>query len=291
MRYIILLALIFVLASCTDTPYTGPMLTVDHVDRFLDSTGGDTVCLQDGFDSVCLKVLPGPQGVQGEPGIDGQDGKDGEQGTEGTKGDTGKDGKDGKDGKRGYRGPQGVQGEPGADGVDGQDGKDGKDGITIDVAEPTDNTAEPAANAITITDTPCETCGQPIAYVEPPPVTSHTPNPQPTSTPVVSVPPSIPLTPQPAQEPEPVEVVEEPEPVDDTLPAACGRWTTDTHEHEHEGIGLVSDYSAEQDRRDFHGRMGKRFREYYDIDEFSCGFHYHGDDHSDAHRHSSRANY
>ena len=40
-----------------EVPYTGPLLSVDDVDRYLKSTGEDTVCLQDGFDSVCLKVV------------------------------------------------------------------------------------------------------------------------------------------------------------------------------------------------------------------------------------------
>lgn len=43
-------------AGCSDVPYTGPVLTVDNVDRYLQSTGEDTICLQDGFDSICLKV-------------------------------------------------------------------------------------------------------------------------------------------------------------------------------------------------------------------------------------------
>ena len=86
MKYLAILTMIFafLLQGCTDTPYTGPILTVDHVDRYLDAKGGDTVCLQDGFDSVCLKVIPGPQGehgergekgARGEPGIDGTDGQ------------------------------------------------------------------------------------------------------------------------------------------------------------------------------------------------------------------------
>ena len=40
-----------------DIPYTGPILSVDDVDRYLKSTGEDTVCLQDGFDSICIKVI------------------------------------------------------------------------------------------------------------------------------------------------------------------------------------------------------------------------------------------
>ena len=43
--------------GCSDVPYTGPILSVDHVDRYLESTGHDTVCLQDGFDSICLKIV------------------------------------------------------------------------------------------------------------------------------------------------------------------------------------------------------------------------------------------
>lgn len=39
-----------------EIPYTGPLLTVNDVNQFLRSTGEDTVCVQDGFDSVCLRV-------------------------------------------------------------------------------------------------------------------------------------------------------------------------------------------------------------------------------------------
>ena len=40
-----------------DVPYTGPALTVNDVNRFLKSKGEDTVCVHDGFDSVCLRVV------------------------------------------------------------------------------------------------------------------------------------------------------------------------------------------------------------------------------------------
>lgn len=40
-----------------DVPYSGPMLTVNDVDRYLKSMDEDTVCVQDGFDSVCLRVV------------------------------------------------------------------------------------------------------------------------------------------------------------------------------------------------------------------------------------------
>ena len=52
------LIVIFSLIGCTDVPYTGPMLSVDHVDRYHESLGEDTICLYDGFDVICIKVVP-----------------------------------------------------------------------------------------------------------------------------------------------------------------------------------------------------------------------------------------
>lgn len=101
-RYFVLL-LIVVLLGC-EVPYTGPMLSVDNVDRYLGATGEDTVCLQDGFDSVCLKVVEGPQGIQGPRGPQGEIGETGPPG------------------ERGEKGEQGERGLPGLDGVDGKDG-------------------------------------------------------------------------------------------------------------------------------------------------------------------------
>ena len=69
-----------------ETPYTGPMLTVDHVDRYLHAVGEDTVCLQDGFDSVCIKVIPGAQGPRGPQGAQGPRGPQGPQGEPGRPG-------------------------------------------------------------------------------------------------------------------------------------------------------------------------------------------------------------
>ena len=50
-------AVLFSLTGCTNVPYTGPMLTVDDVNRYFESTGEDTVCLHDGFDVICIKVV------------------------------------------------------------------------------------------------------------------------------------------------------------------------------------------------------------------------------------------
>lgn len=56
-----ILIILLSITGCSDVPYTGPVLSVDHVDRYLASTGEDTICLQDGFDSICLKQLSGDE--------------------------------------------------------------------------------------------------------------------------------------------------------------------------------------------------------------------------------------
>ena len=43
--------------GCSDVPYTGPTLTAGNVDDYLNTIEQDTVCLQDGFDTVCVKLL------------------------------------------------------------------------------------------------------------------------------------------------------------------------------------------------------------------------------------------
>ena len=85
------LAVIFI--GC-DTPYTG-FLGAGDIDGYLESAGADRVCLADGFDSICIKTIPG---VSGKDGRDGKDGKDGESII----------------GPRGERGPQGDPGRNGA---------------------------------------------------------------------------------------------------------------------------------------------------------------------------------
>lgn len=66
-----------------EIPYTGPMLTVDRVDQYLHNTGEDHVCLQDGFDSICIKVIPGAAGLRGPEGPRGPQGPQGEPGSPG----------------------------------------------------------------------------------------------------------------------------------------------------------------------------------------------------------------
>ncbi len=59
LRTIAVIAVVFAsLIGCTDVPYTGPMLSVDHVDRYHESLGEDTICLHDGFDTICIRVVP-----------------------------------------------------------------------------------------------------------------------------------------------------------------------------------------------------------------------------------------
>ncbi len=51
------LVMLISITGCSDIPYTGPTLTVGHVDQYLNAIEEDTVCLQDGFDTVCVKLL------------------------------------------------------------------------------------------------------------------------------------------------------------------------------------------------------------------------------------------
>ncbi len=52
-----LLIILISITSCSDVPYSGSVLTAGHVDDYLNTIEQDTVCLQDGFDTVCVKLL------------------------------------------------------------------------------------------------------------------------------------------------------------------------------------------------------------------------------------------
>ena len=52
-----ILIMLIGIVGCSEVPYTGPTLTVGHVDQYLNAIEQDTVCLQDGFDTVCVKLL------------------------------------------------------------------------------------------------------------------------------------------------------------------------------------------------------------------------------------------
>ena len=52
------LILLMSVIGCSDIPYTGPILSVDNVDSYLNTIKQDTICLQDGFDTVCVKLYP-----------------------------------------------------------------------------------------------------------------------------------------------------------------------------------------------------------------------------------------
>ncbi|MCG9133060.1 hypothetical protein J5I95_15395 [Candidatus Poribacteria bacterium] len=51
-----ILIILFSITGCSDMPYTGSVLTVHEVDRYLVSTDGNVVCFQDEFDATCLKL-------------------------------------------------------------------------------------------------------------------------------------------------------------------------------------------------------------------------------------------
>ena len=52
-----LLIMVISIIGCSDVPYTGPTLSIGHVDQYLNAIEQDTVCLRDGFDAVCVKLL------------------------------------------------------------------------------------------------------------------------------------------------------------------------------------------------------------------------------------------
>ena len=45
------------ITGCADVPYTGPILKVSDVEKFLNSRDENAACVDDGFDSVCIKVI------------------------------------------------------------------------------------------------------------------------------------------------------------------------------------------------------------------------------------------
>ena len=51
-----ILIILFSITGCSEVPYTGPALSINQIDTYLNATGQDTVCLQDGFDAVCVKL-------------------------------------------------------------------------------------------------------------------------------------------------------------------------------------------------------------------------------------------
>ena len=65
----ILIALLGII-GCSDVPYTGPILKVRDVEQFLESANESAACVQDGFDSVCIKLV-------GEGAPDGSGDSDG----------------------------------------------------------------------------------------------------------------------------------------------------------------------------------------------------------------------
>ena len=79
-----------------DTPYSGT-LGPDDFDGWITEQGDDFVCLENGFDALCIKAIPGPRGERGKDGRDGRDGIDGKPGVDGNDGRDGKPGVDGRD--------------------------------------------------------------------------------------------------------------------------------------------------------------------------------------------------
>ena len=59
LKFIIaILITLFSIVGCSDMPYTGQLLPVNEVDRYLVSTDGNAVCFQDDLDATCIKIGP-----------------------------------------------------------------------------------------------------------------------------------------------------------------------------------------------------------------------------------------
>ena len=80
------LGLAIMLVGC-ETPYTG-FLGPGDIDKYVENTEEQTVCLADGFDAICIRTIPGTPGRDGKDGIS----------IVGPQGLSGRDGKDGRDG-------------------------------------------------------------------------------------------------------------------------------------------------------------------------------------------------
>ena len=116
------IALPFIM-GCSDVPYSRPLISVADLENYLTSETQDTMCFNDGFDTLCIHLIPGPPGKDGEDGVNAQiELRDETNGTEVRFG-TGyspiwtewyliPDGKDGADSI--------VPGPPGKDGADSQ---------------------------------------------------------------------------------------------------------------------------------------------------------------------------
>ena len=81
---------LFLIAFCCvgcDTPYTGD-LGPQAFNGWIESEENGLVCLWNGFDRICIRTIPGRDGIDG---IDGRDGIDGES-IIGLRGEPGRDG-------------------------------------------------------------------------------------------------------------------------------------------------------------------------------------------------------
>ena len=52
-----ILIILLSITGCADVPYTGPILKVKDVEKFLNSRDENAACIEDGFDSVCIKLV------------------------------------------------------------------------------------------------------------------------------------------------------------------------------------------------------------------------------------------
>ena len=81
-NYLYSLLLIALCVVGCDTPYTGA-LGPQAFNGWIESEENGLVCLWNGFDRICIRTIPGRDGIDGIDGRDGIDGKDGIDGIDG----------------------------------------------------------------------------------------------------------------------------------------------------------------------------------------------------------------
>ena len=94
LRFLLILT-VFVMGC--ETPYTG-FLRPGDIDGYVQTIQEGTICLDDGFDTICVRTVQGDRGTQGNRGPQGKSGGIGTPGIDGLDGLDGLDGKDGRSG-------------------------------------------------------------------------------------------------------------------------------------------------------------------------------------------------
>ena len=68
----IVLLLSILLVGCGDVSYSRSLVSIAELENYLTSETQDTKCFNDGFDTLCIHLIPGPPGKDGKDGVNTQ---------------------------------------------------------------------------------------------------------------------------------------------------------------------------------------------------------------------------